>query len=115
MLAEDSLEIGAHYGGKVDIGRWSEWRTRRARALRQDASEKVADVLRDFTMVRLEREMSCVEQVDLGTREIPLVGKRAGRNERRVVPPPHGEERRLTLPERCRSPAAAGLSIWLQG
>jgi hypothetical protein len=28
---------------------------------------------------------------------------------------PCSAHRRLTLPERCRSPAAAGLSIWLQG
>ena len=66
---------------------------------RKDPPEKIADVLRDLTMMGLEGEMPCVEQVDLGIGQILLVGERSCWNEGRVMPAPDGEERGLVLPE----------------
>ena len=59
---------------------------------RQLALEEVADDRRDLGSLAFEREMTGLEQVDLGVRMVALERLRAGRQEERIVLAPYGEK-----------------------
>src|SRR5262249_48775494 len=68
-----------------------------ARRVTQSAGKKVADRRRDFRGMRLEREVSGVEEAHDRVGNIPLEGLRAGRQEERVVLAPHRQKWRLVV------------------
>src|SRR5260370_40182089 len=59
------------------------------------SSQEVADGRCDLAGVGVEREMPRVEEPDFGVAVVALESLRTGRQEERVVPAPHGEQRRL--------------------
>src|SRR6185503_17861869 len=63
------------------------------------AIQEFVDARADFMDVRFEREVAGVEELDLGLRQVALVGLGAGRDEEGIVAAPDGEQRRLALPE----------------
>ena len=66
-----------------------------ARALTQE----IADGLRDFGAVRLQREVAGVEEADLCLWNVALKRFGARRKEERIVLAPHRQKRRLVRPE----------------
>src|SRR5688572_20400573 len=65
----------------------------------QSAPEKFSDQRRDFRTVRFEREVSSIEQVDLGVRLIALEGLCTFHGEEWIPLAPNDQGRRPTLPE----------------
>src|SRR5690606_31127209 len=62
-----------------------------------DAVEEVADQHGNLFRVRLQREVTSVQQVNLRVGKIPLISVCASRNERRIMASPHGKKRRTML------------------
>src|SRR5262249_4092341 len=66
------------------------------RALR---NQEIADDLADLARMRLQREVTGIEEADDGGWHVALERLRARRQEERIVPAPHGEERWFEVSE----------------
>jgi hypothetical protein len=63
--------------------------------------QKRKNKTRDVVVFLVQRKMAGVEQVDLGIRQVALERLRAGSDERRIVPAPGHQNRRLVVTQPC--------------
>src|SRR5215469_7071049 len=61
--------------------------------------QKLEDGRADLRIMSFERKVTCINEMDFGVRNIPLVGLSARGQKERVVLAPDGEERRLVFSE----------------
>lgn len=63
----------------------------------QHTAQEVEHQRPDLGGVRLEREMTGIDEMDLGVGNVDAIGQRAGRDEVGIVAPPRHEQRRTML------------------
>ena len=66
---------------------------------KKNLPQEILDITRNLTVMGFECEVSAVHELHHGVRQVTLEGFGSGRNEGRVVLPPHGQKARLMLSE----------------